>query len=151
MKISDLITKDSCLLGANAADREQAIDILVSLHDRAGNLTDSKAFREAILEREAKGSTAIGLGIAVPHSKTAAVKKTGVAAITVTPGIDYKSLDGNPTNLIFMIAAPDNAADTHLEVLSQLTTLLMDHSFAKELMEAKTVDEFLNIIKVKES
>ena len=151
MKITDLLKKEGIALNAAAADQNAAIDTLIELHSRVGNLTDVKAFKEAILAREAKGSTAIGMGIAVPHGKSSAVAKAGVTAMTIPAGIDYKSLDGNPSNLFFMIAAPDTAADTHLEVLSKLMTLLMDQNFAKELVAAKTPDEFLSIIDKKEA
>ena len=151
MKITDLLSKDGISINANVADQDAAIEKLVELHSKVGNLSDAYAFKDAILAREAKGSTAIGMGIAVPHGKSAAVKKAGVTAMTVPAGIDYKSLDGNPSNLFFMIAAPDTAADTHLEVLSKLMTLLMDQSFAKKLLEAKTADEFLSIIDEKEA
>ena len=151
MKITDLLKKEGIALCVDAADQNSAIDKLVALHEKVGNLSNVSEFKEAILAREAKGSTAIGMGIAVPHGKSSAVKQAGVTAITIPSGIDYKSLDGNPSNLFFMIAAPDTAADTHLEVLSKLMTLLMDQSFAKKLVEAKTPEEFLSIIDSKEA
>ncbi len=151
MKITDLLKKDGINLNADAADQNAAIDALVALHERVGNLNNVSEFKKAILAREEKGSTAIGMGIAVPHGKSFAVAKTGVTAITIPEGIDYKSLDGNPSKLFFMIAAPDSAADTHLEVLSKLMTLLMDQAFASKLIEAKTPDEFLAIIDEKEA
>ncbi len=151
MKITDLLKKEGIALNVDAADQKAAIDKLIALHEAVGNLSNVSAFKEAILEREKKGSTAIGMGIAVPHGKSSAVSKAGVTAITIPAGIDYKSLDGNPSNLFFMIAAPDTAADTHLEVLSKLMTLLMDQNFAKKLVEAKTADEFLSIIDSKEA
>ena len=150
MKIKDLLKREGIALSVGAADQNAAIDKLIELHQAVGNLSDAKAFKEAILAREAKGSTAIGMGIAVPHGKSAAVKTAGVTAITIPSGIDYKSLDGNPSKLFFMIAAPDTAADTHLEVLSKLMTLLMDQNFANKLIEAKTADEFIKIIDDKE-
>jgi PTS system fructose-specific IIC component len=151
MKITDLLKKEGIALSVDAADQNAAIDKMIELHTKVGNLSDAAAFKEAILAREAKGSTAIGMGIAVPHGKSAAVKTAGVTAITIPSGIDYKSLDGNPSNLFFMIVAPDTAADTHLEVLSKLMTLLMDQNFSKKLVEAKTADEFLSIIDEKEA
>ncbi|WP_026490349.1 PTS fructose transporter subunit IIABC [Butyrivibrio sp. XBB1001] len=151
MKITDLLKKDGINLKVSAADQNAAIDALIELHEKVGNLNNVSAFKKAILAREEKGSTAIGMGIAVPHGKSFAVAKAGVTAITIPEGIDYKSLDGNPSKLFFMIAAPDTAADTHLEVLSKLMTLLMDSSFAKKLIEANTPDEFLSIIDAKEA
>ena len=151
MKITDLLKKEGILLNCPATDRESAIDAMIELHSKVGNLHDAAEFKKAIIAREEKGSTAIGMGIAVPHGKSAAVKNAGLTAITIPNGIDYKSLDGNPSNLFFMIAAPDTAADTHLEVLSKLMTLLMDQTFAKKLLEAKTADEFLKVIDDKEA
>ena len=151
MKITDLLRKDGIALGVGAADRNAAIDKLIELHTQVGNLKDAEEFKKAILAREEKGSTAVGMGIAVPHGKSAAVVSAGVTAITIPEGIDYKSLDGNPSKLFFMIAAPDTAADTHLEVLSKLMTLLMDQSFSQKLIDAKTPDEFLDIIDKKEA
>jgi PTS system fructose-specific IIC component len=151
MKIKDLLKKDGIALGVDAADQMGAIDKLIELHSRVGNLSDAEEFKKAILAREEKGSTAVGMGIAVPHGKSAAVKQAGVSAITIPAGIDYKSLDGQPSKLFFMIAAPDTAADTHLEVLSKLMTLLMDPSFSAKLIDARTPDEFLSIIDAKET
>ena len=151
MKITDLLKKDSISLNVSAADQHAAIDALIELHEKVGNLNNVSAFKKAILAREEKGSTAIGMGIAVPHAKSFAVANPGLSAITIPAGIDYKSLDGNPSKLFFMIAAPDTAADTHLEVLSKLMTLLMDQTFAAKLLDAKTPDEFLSIIDAKEA
>ncbi|SDB34830.1 fructose-specific PTS transporter subunit EIIC [Butyrivibrio sp. INlla16] len=146
MKIKDLLSKEGVSLNQTAADQNAAIDLMVALHDKVGNLNDKAAFKDAIVAREAKGSTAVGMGIAVPHAKTAAANKAGLVAITVPSGVDYKSLDGQPSKLLFMIAAPDGAADTHLEVLSKLMTMLMDQSFTSSLIEAKTPEEFIDLI-----
>ncbi|CBK73510.1 PTS system D-fructose-specific IIA component (F1P-forming), Frc family (TC 4.A.2.1.4)/PTS system D-fructose-specific IIB component (F1P-forming), Frc family (TC 4.A.2.1.4)/PTS system D-fructose-specific IIC component (F1P-forming), Frc family (TC 4.A.2.1.4) [Butyrivibrio fibrisolvens 16/4] len=150
MKISEFIDPKGIKLQVACADQNEAIDQLISLHSSVGNLNDEAGFKEAILAREAKGSTAIGNGIAVPHGKSSAVSKAGVTAITCPAGVDYKALDGNPTNLLFMIAAPEGAADTHLEVLSKLMTILMDAAFCKSLVQAKTVEEFIGLIDKKE-
>ena len=151
MKISEFIDPRGIKLQEALADQNEAIEKLIALHDEVGNLNDVEGFKEAILAREEKGSTAIGNGIAVPHGKSAAVKKAGLVAITCPGGVDYKALDGKPSNLLFMIAAPEGGADTHLEVLSKLMQLLMDSAFAKSLVEAKTVDEFLGLIDQKEA
>ena len=129
MKISEFIDPKGIKLQVALADQNEAIDQLISLHDSVGNLKDVAGFKDAILAREAKGSTAIGNGIAVPHGKSASVAKAGVTAITCPAGVDYKALDGKPSNLLFMIAAPEGGADTHLEVLSKLMTMLMDAAF----------------------
>ena len=151
MKITDLLKKDGINLNVAAADQNAAIDELIALHEKVGSLNNVSDFKKAILAREEKGSTAIGMGIAVPHAKSSAVAVAGLTAMTIPEGIDYKSLDGNPSKLFFMIAAPDTAADTHLEVLSKLMTLLMDQSFSAKLIEAKTADDFLSIIDAKEA
>ena len=151
MRISEFIDPKGIKLQVALADQNDAIDKLIALHNEVGNLKDAEGFKQAILAREEKGSTAIGNGIAVPHGKSAAVEKAGLVAITCPGGVDYKAMDGNPSNLLFMIAAPEGGADTHLEVLAKLMQLLMDQAFCKTLVEAKTVDEFLALIDAKES
>ena len=143
MKITDLLKKEGVLLNQQPADKNAAIDILVGLHDKVGNLNDKAGYKKAIEAREAQGSTAVGMGIAVPHAKTDAAKQPGLVAMTVPGGVDYGCIDGTDSNLFFMIAAPAGAADTHLEVLANLMTMLMDPEFAGALVAAKSVDEFL--------
>jgi len=151
MKITDLLKKEGISLGLKPADKAEVIDIMVGLHDKAGNLNDKAGYKAAIEAREAQGSTAVGMGIAVPHAKTDAVKKPGLTAITVPEGIDYECADGTDSNLFFMIAAPAGAADTHLEVLAGLMTMLMDPEFSQSLLAAKTPEEFLALIDAKEA
>lgn len=146
MKITDLLKKEGIMLNQKAADKNAAIDMMVNLHDKVGNLNEKAAFKHAIEKREAQGSTAVGMGIAVPHAKTSSVKRPGLVAITVPDGVDYKSPDKTDSKLLFMIAAPEGAADTHIEVLSKLMAMLMDQSFSKSLIEARSVDEFLSLI-----
>ena len=150
MRITDLLKKESISLNRALASKSDAIDALIELHEKAGNLSDKEAYKKEILAREAQGSTAVGNGIAIPHAKTSAVARPGLSAITAPAGVDYESLDGNPTNLLFMIAAPEDG-NLHLEVLSRLMTLLMDESFRNELLTAKTADEFLDVINRRES
>ena len=151
MKITDLLKKEGVLLNQHPADKNAAIDILVDLHDKVGNLNDKAGYKKAIEAREAQGSTAVGMGIAVPHAKTDAVKQPGLVAMTVPEGVNYECLDGTDSNLFFMIAAPAGAADTHLEVLANLMTMLMDAEFSQSLVAAKTVDEFFDLIDAKEA
>ncbi|WP_026503919.1 PTS fructose transporter subunit IIABC [Butyrivibrio sp. NC3005] len=151
MKISEFLNPQGIKLKMSLADQNSAIDELIALHESCGNLNNAAVFKDAILAREAKGSTAIGMGIAVPHGKSASVKKAGLAAITCPDGVDYKSLDGKPAKLLFMIAAPEGGADTHLEVLSKLMTMLMDANFTQKLIAANSVDEFMKIIDDKEA
>ena len=150
MRITDLLKKEAILLHAKVASKEDVIRTMVDLHQKAGNLADAKAYTQGILDREAAGTTAIGDGIAIPHAKSPAVKNPGLAAITVPDGVDYQAMDGKPSNLIFMIAAPMDG-DLHLEVLSRLTVLLMDEAFRSALLQAKTKEEFLAAINQKEA
>ena len=150
MRITDLLKKDSISLNHALGSKSEAIDALIELHVKAGNLNDKETFKEGILAREAQGSTAVGDGIAIPHAKSSAVKQAGLAAITAPSGVDYESLDGKPSNILFMIAAPEDG-NLHLEVLSRLMTILMDENFRADLLSAKTKDEFLSIIDKKEA
>ena len=145
MRITNLLNKSAMILNADVSDKNTAIEALVEMHDKAGNLSDKKKYREDILAREAESTTAVGEGIAIPHAKSSAALKPGLAVMTVKDGIDYGAPDGKPSNLLFMIAAPEDG-DLHLEVLSRLMTLLMDLDLRKNLLEAGSKDEFLNII-----
>ncbi|MCC8192796.1 MAG: fructose-specific PTS transporter subunit EIIC [Ruminococcus sp.] len=150
MKITDLLSKKAIKLGASPKDKNEAIDILVSLHEAAENISDKETYKKGILAREASGSTAVGEGIAIPHAKNAAVVKASLSAMTVPDGVDYEALDGKPSNLFFMIAAPEKGGDVHLEMLSRLTVMLMDAEFRSKLLSASDTDEFLKIIDEKE-
>lgn len=145
MRITELLKKEGIALNVSLDSKDAAIDYMVELHHKSGNITDKAAFKKGILKRESEGSTAIGEGIAIPHSKNAAVKRPGLAAMVVPNGVDYDALDGAPSNLFFMIAAPEKGGDVHLEVLSRLSMLLMDEGFRAELLAAKNKDEFLKI------
>ena len=150
MKIIDLLKKDAIELNTSVASKSDAIDKLVALHEKAGNLVDVNAYKDAILAREAQGSTAIGEGIAVPHAKSESVKTPGLSAITVPNGVDYEAPDGKNSDILFMIAAPLDG-DLHLEILSRLMVMLMEPEFCASLRGAKTADEFLSIIDKKEA
>lgn len=150
MRITDLLKDEGILLNASVKDKQDAVNTLVKLHEKAGNLSDKESYTKGILAREEQGSTAIGEGIAIPHAKNAGVKNAGLAAMTVPDGVDYDALDGQPSNLFFMIAAPEKGGDVHLEVLSRLSTILMDEQFRKDLLAAKDKKEFLSIIDKKE-
>ena len=145
MRIVDLLRKDSILLNASPKSKSEAIDMLVELQVKSGNIADAEGYKMAILAREEKGSTAVGDGIAIPHAKSETVKAPSLAAITVKEGVDYDALDGEPSNLLFMIAAP-NDGDVHLEVLSRLMTMLMDEDFREKLLNTKDSEEFLKIV-----
>lgn len=146
MRIVDLLNKDSILLNGAPKSKTEAIDMLVDLQMKSGNISDREIYKQGILAREEKGSTAVGEGIAIPHAKSSAVKAPSLAAMTVPGGVDYEALDDEPSDVLFMIAAPDTEADVHLEVLSRLMTLLMDEDFRAKLLSAKDTDEFLSVI-----
>ena len=145
MGIVDLLNKESIMLGGSPKNKSEAIDMLVDLQVKGGNIADKDEYKKGILAREEKGSTAVGEGIAIPHAKSEAVKAPSLAAMTVPEGVDYEALDDEPSNLLFMIAAP-NDGDVHLEVLSRLMTILMDEDFRVKLLAAKDKDEFLKVI-----
>lgn len=145
MRIVDLLGKDSILLNASPTSKQEAIDTLVELQVKGGKIADREAYKKGILAREEQGSTAVGEGIAIPHAKSDAVKGPSLAAMTVPNGVDYEALDEEPSNLLFMIAAPMDG-DVHLEVLSRLMTILMDEDFRAKLLAAKDKKEFISII-----
>ncbi len=145
MRITDLLKKQGITLNASPKSKREAIDILVSLHEKCGNLKDTAAYKEGILAREDMGTTAIGMEVAIPHAKSEAVKAPALTAITVPGGVDYESPDGAPCKLIFMIAATTDG-DVHLEVLARLMQMLMHEDFTAKLKAAKTPAEFLKII-----
>ena len=151
MRIQDLLKVEAIELGVSPENKEAAIDTLVALHEKVGNLADVDGYKAAILKRESESTTAIGEGLAVPHAKTAAAKQPGLAAITVPDGVDYDAPDGQPATLLFMIAAPEGAGDAHLEILSRLMVMLMDPDFGADLRAAKTPEEFLSIINKQEA
>lgn len=146
MKITDLLKPEGIKVGATASSQMDAIDQLVALQDASGNIKDKEGYKKGILAREAEFSTAVGDGIAIPHAKVAAVKKPGLAAMTVPGGVDWKAPDGAPADLMFMIAAPEGEANTHLEMLANLSAMLMHADFANALRAAKTPEEFLKVI-----
>ena len=150
MRIVDLINKNSVKLDLNTKSKLDVVDELVDLVNDSGNLNDKNEYKKAILAREKLGTTAIGEGVAIPHAKNKSVNKACLAAGVSKEGIDYEAFDDSLSHLFFMIAAPDGANDTHLEVLSRLSTILMDKSFRNDLMNSPSVEEFLDLIDEKE-
>ena len=150
MKITDLLKPQSILLNASPTNKADAIYTLGDLMDKGGNLSDKAEYLQAVFAREESGSTGLGDGIATPHAKSAGVKEAGLAAMVVPNGVDFDALDGQPSRLFFMIAAPEGAADTHVEVLSKLATMVIDPDFKNALIQAATVYRFLELITAKE-
>ncbi len=146
MRIIDLLKKDSISLNASPKSKSEAIDMLVDLQVNGGNISDKDEYKKGIIAREEHGSTAVGEGIAIPHAKNKGVKAPSLAAMTVPDGVDYEALDDEPSNLLFMIAAPEGGGDVHLDVLAKLMTILMDEDFRAKLLAAADKNEFLKII-----
>lgn len=151
MKITDLLKKNGIAINPEVKTKEEAINKLVDLMDATGRLSDKEEYKKAVLARESLSTTGIGDNIAIPHAKTTAVKEPGLAAMILTDGIDYDSLDGEPAKLFFLIAAPEGENNLHLDVLARLSMMLMDPEFKDMLVNAKSVDEFLNLIDSKEN
>lgn len=146
MRINDLLDSRAIDLNAQVSTKEEAINRLVALMAESGKIEDVQVYQACVEKREEAGSTGIGEGVAIPHAKTNAVREPGLAAMVVKNGCDYDSLDGQPTRLFFLIAAPDTEENVHLDVLGRLSVLLMDDDFRKGLMEAESVEEFRTLI-----
>ena len=146
MRITDLLDKRSISLNAAPADKKETLDLAVELMAKSGKLSDVEKYREQVYAREEESTTGIGEGIAIPHGKCDAVKAPGLAAMVIKNGVEYESLDGEPVTLLFLIAAPNTKDNVHLDVLSKLSVMLMDENFTTSLRNAKSVDEFLQII-----
>ena len=146
MRITDLLSKDGIELNVNAKDKNDIINKMTKLMLKTGRITDLNAYTELVLKREEEGSTGVGEGIAIPHGKGDCVTEPGLVAMVVPNGVEYDALDGKPVNLLFMIAAPNTSDNVHLDVLSRLSTMLMDTEFKNKLISAKSKTEFLNII-----
>ena len=152
MHINDLLKPESIALGIAApASKEAAIRLLADYMEKGGNLSDKEQYIRDVLTREESGTTGLGDGIATPHAKSDGVKAAGLAAMTVPDGMDFAAMDGNPSRLFFMIAAPNGANDEHLAILSKLATMIMDPDFKEALIAAKTVEEFRRLIDDKEN
>lgn len=146
MRITDLLDKRAISLEGAPADKKAALEEIVNLMAKSGKIADLEAYKAEVFRREEEGTTGIGEGIAIPHGKCSAVKEPGLAAMVVKNGVDFESLDGEPAELIFLIAAPDTEDNVHLDVLSKLSTLLLDGDFVKALKNAKTAEEFIAIV-----
>ncbi len=146
MKIRDLLAVESIELNGKASDKQDALNKMVDLMAKSGKLNDVETYRKGVYAREEEGSTGIGEGIAIPHCKSDAVSRPGLAAMVVRDGVDFDSLDGEKVNVIFLIAAPNTKDNVHLDVLSKLSVLLMDEQFINSLKNAKSIEEFLEVI-----
>lgn len=151
MRIIDLLNIKGIELDSKVSNKAEAIDKLVDLMDEAGNLNNKEEYKEAVLKREELSTTGIGDGIAIPHGKSKAVKKAGLSSIVVKDGVDFDALDGQDVKLFFMIAAPEEANNLHLEVLARLSTILMDEEFRNKLINSSSKEEFLKLIDDKET
>lgn len=146
MRITDLLKKESIELNGVVANKQEAIEKMVELMAKGGNITDVEKYKAGVFQREEEGTTGIGEGIAIPHAKTDAVKEPGLASMIVRAGVDYDALDDEPVHMIFLIAAPNTKDNIHLDVLGRLSMLLMDEKFREDLMQASSVEEYLDCI-----
>lgn len=146
MTIRDLLAAESINLNGTPAEKTEALNQCIDLMAKSGKIADVETYRKGVFAREEEGTTGIGMGIAIPHCKSDAVTKAGLAAMVVKDGVDFESLDGTPAKIIFLIAAPNTEDNVHLQVLSKLSVMLMDEQFTNSLINAGSVDEFLNII-----
>lgn len=146
MTIRDLLEAESINLNGTPAGKTEALNQCIDLMAKSGKIADVEKYRKGVFAREEEGTTGIGMGIAIPHCKSDAVTKAGLAAMVVKDGVDFESLDGTPAKIIFLIAAPNTEDNVHLQVLSKLSVMLMDEQFTNSLINAGSVDEFLNII-----
>ena len=146
MTIRDLLAAESINLNGTPAGKTEALNQCINLMAKSGKIADVETYRKGVFAREEEGTTGIGMGIAIPHCKSDAVTKAGLAAMVVKDGVDFESLDGTPAKIIFLIAAPNTEDNVHLQVLSKLSVMLMDEQFTNSLINAGSVDEFLNII-----
>lgn len=146
MTIRDLLAAESINLNGTPAGKTEALNQCIDLMEKSGKIADVEKYRKGVFAREEEGTTGIGMGIAIPHCKSDAVIKAGLAAMVVKDGVDFESLDGTPAKIIFLIAAPNTEDNVHLQVLSKLSVMLMDEQFTNSLINAGSVDEFLNII-----
>lgn len=146
MTIRDLLAAESINLNGTPAGKTEALNQCIDLMAKSGKIADIETYRKGVFAREEEGTTGIGMGIAIPHCKSDAVTKAGLAAMVVKDGVEFESLDGTPAKIIFLIAAPNTEDNVHLQVLSKLSVMLMDEQFTNSLINAGSVDEFLNII-----
>ena len=146
MKITDLLTKKSINLNVKASNKKDIIEQAVELMEQNGNINNKEEYLKLVMKREEEGSTGVGEGIAIPHGKGNVISKPGLVAMVIPDGVDFEALDGKPVKLLFLIAAPDSKDNLHLKVLSRLSALLMNEKFRKDLLNAKSKEEFLKII-----
>jgi len=151
MRIRDLLDPRSIQLNGSAANKADAIEKMVALMAKSGKISDVEVYHKGVLAREEESTTAVGEGVAIPHCKSSSVKEPGLAAMTLSNGVDYDAPDGDPVKVIFLIAAPNTKDNVHVDVLSKLSTLLLDENFTASLLKAKTTDEFLDAIDAAEN
>ena len=146
MKIIELLDKKSISLEAAPKSKSEALDLAVDLMAESGKIKDKEAYKKLVYAREEESTTGVGEGIAIPHGKGDCVDKPGLAAMVIKDGVDFEALDEEPVNILFLIAAPDTEDNVHLDVLSKLSMMLMDEDFRNSLINAKDVDEFIDIV-----
>lgn len=146
MKITDLLSIDSIEIGSSYKDKDELLKNAVKLMCRSGIINNEKEYLNSVLEREKESTTGVGNGIAIPHGRCKAVDKAGLAAIVLNKPVEYEALDNKPVELLFLIAAPEDKGNVHLEILSKLAMMLMDQEFTFKLKNSRTAEEFIRAI-----
>lgn len=148
MDISNLLNKDSIFIGLDAADRNECLDILIEGMNKAGKISNKSVYLDAVLERERKGSTGVGFGVAIPHGKSDGVAKPGLAFARLTKPIDWNSLDGKPVEIVFLIGVPEkDAGDEHIKILVAISRKLIHEEFRQKLLNVKTSEDVIEILR----
>lgn len=151
MRIRDLLDPKSICLNGTAKDKTDAIEKMVALMAKSGNISNVDVYHKGVLAREEESTTAVGEGVAIPHCKSDSVLRPALAAMTVPAGVDYDAPDGEKVKVIFLIAAPNTKDNVHVDVLSKLSVLLLDENFTKDLLNADSVEKFLAVVDEAES
>lgn len=146
MKITDLLSIDSIEIGSSYKDKDELLKNAVKLMCRSGIINNEKEYLNSVMEREKESTTGVGNGIAIPHGRCKAVDKAGLAAIVLNKPVEYEALDNKPVELLFLIAAPEDKGNVHLEILSKLAMMLMDQEFTFKLKNSRTAEEFIRVI-----
>ena len=146
MKITDLLSIDSIEIGSSYKDKDELLKNAVKLMCRSGIINNEKEYLNSVLKREKESTTGVGNGIAIPHGRCKAVDKAGLAAIVLNKPVEYEALDNKPVELLFLIAAPEDKGNVHLEILSKLAMMLMDQEFTFKLKNSRTAEEFIRVI-----
>lgn len=147
MDIANLLSKESIFIGLETGSREECLDVLIEGMNKAGKIADKKIYLNAVLEREGKGSTGVGFGVAIPHGKSAGVAAPGLAFARLSKPVDWNSLDGKPAEIVFLIGVPEkDAGNEHIKILVAISRKLIHEEFREKLLNVKTPEDVIAIL-----